>query len=118
LRPDDSDYQFERYFRVNLLTGEIQPQIKDITEEERNRAKTTIRLYRLNSYDRPGARMDAWERYKDMYNSKRREAENKQIPFILAEYPLLNTENYSYRFFIQYLLNIEEYSRRRVEQSC
>jgi uncharacterized protein (TIGR02646 family) len=47
LAPDAEEYQFDRYFRWDFITGNLL--VNDLASpEDRNRAEVTIRLYRLN----------------------------------------------------------------------
>jgi uncharacterized protein (TIGR02646 family) len=48
LRPDAEDYTFERYFRCDYTTGNIEVN-EQATAEDQNRARTTLRLYDLNN---------------------------------------------------------------------
>lgn len=54
LRPDASDYDFDRYFRWDFTTGELLPNERS-SPEEQQRAAVTIQLYRLNE-KHPGER--------------------------------------------------------------
>lgn len=47
LRPDADDYSFQRYFVINAATMELEPNA-GATMEDQERAKTTIKLYKLN----------------------------------------------------------------------
>jgi uncharacterized protein (TIGR02646 family) len=85
LRPDDKGYQFERYFSIDLRTGEVKPKVS-ATPEDQKRAETTIRLYRLNSNGKPGARISRWRFYKSNYDRAQKEAEREKKPFNLAQY--------------------------------
>jgi len=62
LRPDHSDFVFERYFVANYKTGEIKPS-PHADEQAQFRAEITIRLYGLDLPARNKARQREWERY-------------------------------------------------------
>lgn len=55
LKPDEIDYDFSRYFVIDLVTGIINPN-PAATVEEKKRARTTIEMYGLNLFDRPETR--------------------------------------------------------------
>lgn len=55
LKPDEVDYEFSRYFVIDLATGLINPS-PAANAEEKMRAATTIEMYGLNLYDRPETR--------------------------------------------------------------
>jgi uncharacterized protein (TIGR02646 family) len=47
LRPDDPDYEFDRYFRWDYTTGRIE--VNELgTQEQQHRASVTIEFYHLN----------------------------------------------------------------------
>lgn len=91
LRPDLHSYEFNDYFEIELHTGKINPNpIKPISNRER--AKTTIKLYRLNVGEKPNLRLKVLNNYLDEKNN----AVNPN---------LIDINKFSYRFFI------EEYNR-------
>lgn len=47
LRPDAADYEFDRYFRWDFSTGELLPNERSSSADQQ-RARETIRFYRLN----------------------------------------------------------------------
>jgi hypothetical protein len=55
LRPDASDYRFERYFLFNCRTGEIEV-LPGAPAEDRAAATTTVEILGLNRGRRPNAR--------------------------------------------------------------
>jgi uncharacterized protein (TIGR02646 family) len=56
LKPDEIEYEFKRYFFFEEVTGKLIPN-SDASSEDQNRAATTIRLYKLNEFGRPEARL-------------------------------------------------------------
>ena len=80
LKPDQKSYSFDYYFIFSFSTGIIKPNPAR-SRAEQKRAENTIRLYGLNKYGRPEARI----------------AERKK--FFNAINP--DVENYSYRFILQ-----------------
>lgn len=55
LRPDEDGYRFERYFVFNYEKGTIEPNLA-ASEEDQERARLTIRHFRMNAGGRPAAR--------------------------------------------------------------
>lgn len=60
LKPDEIEYEFRRYFFFEEATGKLIPN-PGASSEDQNRAETTIRLYKLNEFARPEARLWALE---------------------------------------------------------
>lgn len=56
LKPDENDFSFGKYFKMNF-DGLLEPEI-NLTEIEKKRVEITIKLYGLNKYGRPDARID------------------------------------------------------------
>ena len=56
LKPDDFDYEFDRYFEFDAETGKLSPNRFNENTADQERAAVTIALYRLNDYNRPRAR--------------------------------------------------------------
>ncbi|MFK7908241.1 MAG: hypothetical protein AB8B69_24135 [Chitinophagales bacterium] len=77
LKPDKIDFDFHKYFIVNYVTGEIEPNPK-ASVQEREQATYTINAFRFNEFDRPTCRLEEIMAY-DNSNNK-------------------NTGDYSYRF--------------------
>lgn len=80
LKPDVILYSFNYYFIYNYATGIINPNPAR-TSEEQKRAGNNIKLYGLNKYGRPEARLLEYKKFFD--------ANNPDI------------EEYSYRFILQ-----------------
>lgn len=67
IRPDDVNYEFSRYFEFDLTTGEILPK-GTATEQVKKAAETTIKIYGLNQFGRPGRRRNSileWQKQND-----------------------------------------------------
>ena len=60
LKPDEIEYEFNRYFFFEETTGKLIPNPGATTEDE-NRASMTIQIYKLNEFNRPEARLWALE---------------------------------------------------------
>ncbi len=60
LKPDEIEYEFNRYFFFDAQTGELGPQ-PQASPEDQKRAAVTIQLYRLNDFGRPDARLTVLE---------------------------------------------------------
>ncbi len=84
LKPDTMDYSFDEYFIINTITGEIEPNILK-NKGNQERAKETIKIFRLNAFDRPKYRLEVWNSFKNYQN------------------PIL--DDFSYRFFIERIDN-------------
>jgi len=80
LKPDSSDYTFDEYFIINTITGEIEPN-KLKSKANQKRAKETIKIFKLNDFDRPKYRLEVWNNFQNYQN------------------PVL--DDFSYRFFIE-----------------
>ncbi len=79
LKPDEIEYEFNRYFFFDAQTGELTPQ-SQATPEDQNRAAVTIQLYKLNEFGRPDARLTVLEMSAAI------------------QYSSLTTDDFSYRF--------------------
>lgn len=63
LRPDAVDFEFQRYFTFNFLTGDIEPNL-GASEGDQARARDTIRLFGLNARARPTSRLRELRRFR------------------------------------------------------
>lgn len=79
LKPDEYDFEFDRYFDIDWVTGEIIPN-RIAPEEDRKRAELTIQLFKLNENGKPEDRMEELGKFQD--------SNNRDI------------DKYSYRFYI------------------
>lgn len=61
LKPDLSDYDFERYFTFNFRNGAIEPRTIGTTAEEQDRARQTIAWFGLNDFERKEWRLRVYE---------------------------------------------------------
>jgi len=82
LKPDQPDYEFERYFMLNYKTGQIEVN-PSASVSDQERAEITIEMYGLNRNGRPHSRL----REYGMYGKLSRE-----------DFPL---DDFSYRFFLK-----------------
>ncbi len=80
LKPDDYYYSFDKYFDINWETGELEAN-EDASEEDKERAKITIKLYRLNCNGKPDDRLEELGKFE--------------------ESNAFNIDKSSYRFFIK-----------------
>ncbi|MCP5103383.1 MAG: hypothetical protein GY950_08390 [bacterium] len=80
LKPDEDYYSFDKYFDIDWLTCELIPNRK-ASDEDRERAEITIKLFRLNDNGKPDDRRAELEKYEE-----------------LEDWDL---EEFSYRFFIE-----------------
>jgi uncharacterized protein (TIGR02646 family) len=101
LKPDEPDYEFEKYFYINFRDGILKPRV-DQTPDNKQRADITIRIYGLNEDNRPVARRRELNRFNESYTDKKEICGLKNIPFNPSDYPALELDNYSYRFYIQF----------------
>ncbi len=62
LKPDEIDYEFDRYFIFNFSSGELHPNPTSNTSDQ-NKASLTIEIYGLNTEGRPQARRRVFENY-------------------------------------------------------
>ena len=83
LRPDQEGYEFDKYFKIDFSTGELLPN-PEAGEENQECAKITIDTFKLNSYDRPRARLKELRRYRD-----------------IDKYDESEIDDYSFRFFLK-----------------
>ena len=79
LKPDKAEYSFEKFFIYSYANGIISPNPR-CSVEDKERAETTIEFYGLNDYDRPEARVEAWEGFLDANNPNK---EKRPYRFIL-----------------------------------
>lgn len=84
LKPDDTSYDFEKYFDIDWLTGEIIPN-KSAKANDIQRALVTIKLFKLNKNGKPKDRIKELEHYEKL----------------AKYYQDLNLVDFSYRFFIR-----------------
>lgn len=90
LKPDLPNYAFEEYFEIDVLTGEINPNLtKSVANQQR--ANKTIELYKLNNGDKPRLRLNALKLY----------LQHNGAVLIATE-----IDKYSYRFFIEEYIRI------------
>lgn len=87
LKPDQINYDFNEYFMLNFITGDIEPNTTK-AKEYQQRAKITITLFKLNDFDRGMYRLESWNSFQNHSN-----------PHI---------DNFSYRFFILECLKITD----------
>lgn len=67
LKPDKSDYKFSEYFIFNYSSGEIKENpAKSLSNQQK--AKETIRIYRLNDFGRPEDRKRVFKQFNDSNN--------------------------------------------------
>lgn len=62
LRPDASDFSFDRYFRYDVATGRLEPN-PQASDADQRRARVTIELLGLNAGSRPVGRKRARRHY-------------------------------------------------------
>lgn len=86
LKPDEVNYDFDRYFICNYSDGTIQPN-PAASAEDRARAKMTIELYNLNEGARNKGRERAYKFYKYA-------CEHEDSPLL---------DDYNYRYYINIL---------------
>ena len=67
LKPDEIDYEFNRYFDYDYETGFLNPNKWSSLEDQR-RAEATIRIYKLNDFDRPEDRQMTFRQFYDSNN--------------------------------------------------
>lgn len=89
IKPDGSNYSFNAYFTIDLLTGKIDAN-PAATERKQGMAKKTIELYRLNYGERKKLRKQALNDYR------------KYVGDTISERDL---KRYSYRFYIREALS-------------
>lgn len=67
LQPDKIDYEFSEYFIYNYASGEIKENpAKPLSNQQK--AKETIRIYRLNDFGRPEDRKRVFKQFNDSNN--------------------------------------------------
>ncbi|MDM8557404.1 hypothetical protein [Candidatus Parabeggiatoa sp. HSG14] len=64
LKPDEENYDFEKYFDIKWATGELIPN-SDASEKDQRRAEITIQLYKLNEYGKPEDRIEELKKFND-----------------------------------------------------
>lgn len=87
LKPDQLNYTFSYYFRIEETVEEvfIRPNL-DLSGAEQKRAEETIRLYGLNKFARPEARKIVLEDYRqDIKLGKIKDINDYSYRFIFAE---------------------------------
>lgn len=90
LKPDLPNYVFEEYFEIDVMTGEINPNLtKSLANQQR--ATKTIELYKLNNGDKPRLRLNALKLYLQ-HNG--------------TVFRAMEIDKYSYRFFIEEYIRI------------
>jgi uncharacterized protein (TIGR02646 family) len=72
LRPDELGYQYERFFIYNHADGTLSPN-PAAEDDDRERARVSIQLLKLNSRGRPAARKRELQRFRDLDRDARRE---------------------------------------------
>lgn len=70
LKPDVKEYEFNRYFIANFKTGYIEVNAR-ASQQDQERAKITIRMYGLNSHDRPKIRFNHYNWIKTQIRKKK-----------------------------------------------
>jgi uncharacterized protein (TIGR02646 family) len=75
LRPDEIDYRFESFFIYNYIDGTLSPN-PDASVINRERARLTVEILKLNSRGRPAARKRELDRFRDLAATER----SKWIP--------------------------------------
>lgn len=68
LKPDEIEYEFANYFFYDTESGEIVPN-KKADSENQKRAKYTIRIFKLNKFNRPNARKMFFRKFAKDPNS-------------------------------------------------
>ena len=94
LKPDELEYEYNRYFLCDPVTGVLEPNPK-ANENDQERAIVTIDLYKLNDYGRPTHR----KREIKKYALKEREtnSENNE-PSLSTDLTALTVDDFSFRF--------------------
>ena len=67
LKPDEFDYEFNRFFDYDFNTGFLNPN-KWSSAADQQRAEITIRIYRLNEFEHPEDRLMTFRQYYDSNN--------------------------------------------------
>lgn len=98
LKPDASNYNFKKYFDINPINGDIIPNIKNKGTEKYERAKITIKLFKLNNFGRPKARIEILKFYHYLYDLLNKD-KNK-----FEDFKNKYKNKLPYRFFIEALL--------------
>lgn len=85
LRPDESEYSFEKFFIYKYLTGEIEPNPR-ASSSNYHRAELTIRVLRLNSEGRPAARKRMLSVFEKLDDASQSRFKNEQpFRFLLSQ---------------------------------
>jgi uncharacterized protein (TIGR02646 family) len=72
LKPDDVSYDFDRYFIFNFRTFKVEVrQDPGVSIEEKKRAETTLRIYKINEFGRPKAREREFRKFNNMSSTIR-----------------------------------------------
>ncbi len=79
LKPDSNDFTFDKYFRWDFTTGKIEIN-ESASEADKNRARVTIEVYRLNEFH------PSWRR-----REMRKRTQGKEDPL----------DDFAYRDFIE-----------------
>ena len=67
LKPDEVEYEFGNYFFYNTESGELEPN-KMASSNDKARAKYTIKIFKLNEFNRPKSRKMFFRRFaKDQH---------------------------------------------------
>lgn len=72
IRPDEIDYDFDRFFIYNYLSGKLDAN-PDAGERDRSRASLTIKHFKLNEGGRPAARKRELKRFRKLPAEDRHE---------------------------------------------
>lgn len=81
LKPDEADYDFDRYFTFDFTTFEIQPNKRASTADQ-ERAQITINLFRLNGTERErGTEDDCRIERERIYNKHLDDSDTDCLPF-------------------------------------
>jgi len=101
LRPDDNEYEFEKYFVCDVEKGKINPN-PTASEADKKRAEKTIHFFRLNRKQLLQYRLSEFNRFKQILYVAKSNAELKGELFDFTQYgDILNIDNYSYRYFLE-----------------
>lgn len=74
LKPDEIEYEFSNYFSYNTENGEIEPN-KKADSQNQERARYTIRIFKLNKFNRPKSRKLFFRKF------------SKDLNPVIEEYP-------------------------------
>lgn len=62
LKPDEIEYEFRKYFRYKTKTGELEPNFEALLTDQK-RAIYTIKIFKLNDFNRPKARKEFFRKF-------------------------------------------------------